>query len=432
MAFRRTRSILTDSASVDVNAEADVIMTCAVLGFAASQLRSEARVQFDLDPGVPKKSETWQEFERVVSKIDATVASYLRDTKCGPAAEVRAGTAPDYSRGAVIMGVYQLAGQFAPPSIAEPILSAKGRALYDEIATETVPQYLGRGAYTGFVDNWNAEGDTDPVGPRPTARFLTPETGCHPTGNEPSRDFVSDNVHRRWLPPMSCAVWNPRLRKGTQESFVPWGIIGGGRARCDPVADQPNPTKATNEADQITGVMQESYKMAFVGRDPTVHDIVGYTHGMVQAIYKAYSLGPCCTPYEIAVGRETTKMASCMPCTLFMVAQGYPPTSTHLGRGESWAPLYRPYNPNAKEDEHEWAVVRDLNNSWCATCDDCLRLGMDVLAHATIKSDHLPAWEALQSYVQANRSGEAVAASLILDAVTIHDTEANRIAHTLA
>ena len=75
---------------------------------------------------------------------------------------------------------------------------------------------------------------------------------------------------------------------------------------------------------------------------------MGYTHGMIQAIYKAYSLGPSCAPYEIAVGDQTTKMASCVPCTLFMLAQGYPPTSTHLGRGESWAPLYETYNPDGK------------------------------------------------------------------------------------
>jgi len=65
--------------------------------------------------------------------------------------------------------------------------------------------------------------------------------------------------------------------------------------------------------------------MVFNG-EPTVDDVASYTHGMIQAIYKAYSLGPSCTPYEIAVGDMTKKMASCLPCTLFMVAAGYPPT----------------------------------------------------------------------------------------------------------
>jgi hypothetical protein len=193
-----------------------------------------------------------------------------------------------------------------------------------------------------------------------------------------------------------------------------------------------NVTKATNLADQITGEMRETYKMAFVGHEPTTSDIVGYTHGMIQAIYKAYSLGPSCAPYEIAVGSQTKKMASCLPCTLFMVAQGYPPTSTHLGRGESWAPLYEPYNPNGEEDEHEWAVVRDLNNSWCAKCDEYMRLGADVLATASLSEDHEPARDALRTYLQTSASDKAGAATIVLDALTIHDSESARVGRTLA
>ncbi len=75
-------------------------------------------------------------------------------------------------------------------------------------------------------------------------------------------------------------------------------------------------------------LMRDTYGMVFTS-EPTVNDIATYTHGMIQAIYKAYALGPSCAPYEIAVGDQTKKMASCLPCTLFMVATGYPPTSIH-------------------------------------------------------------------------------------------------------
>ena len=97
---------------------------------------------------------------------------------------------------------------------------------------------------------------------------------------------------------------------------------------------EPNTTTATNLADQSTILMKDAFGMVFTG-EPTVDDIATYTHGMIQAIYKAYGLGPSCTPYEIAVGDQTKKMASCLPCTFFMVATGYPPNSIHLGRGES-------------------------------------------------------------------------------------------------
>src|SRR5207247_9994512 len=164
---------------------------------------------------------------------------------------------------------------------------------------------------------------------------------------------------------------------------------------------------------------------------PTIDDIVAYTHGMIQAIYKAYALGPSCTPYEIAVGSDTKKMASCFPCTLFMVAQGYPPTSTHLGRGESWAPLYRPYNPGGAEEFNEPAVIRDLNNSWRERCAEYLHLGAAILDGASIASDHEAAKDALLRYLETNAADNGAPAAVILDALTVHDSESARLDRTL-
>ena len=90
-------------------------------------------------------------------------------------------------------------------------------------------------------------------------------------------------------------------------------------------------------ADQIEREMRDVYGMVFAD-EPTMTDIATYTHGMIQAVYKAYALGPGCARYEIAVGDVTKKMASCLGCTLFMYATAYPPTAIHLGSAESWAP----------------------------------------------------------------------------------------------
>ncbi len=191
-----------------------------------------------------------------------------------------------------------------------------------------------------------------------------------------------------------------------------------------------NVTHATNLADQITGEMSATEKMVFNG-DPTAADIAAYTHGMIQAIYKAYSLGPSCTPYEIAVGADTTKMASCLPCTLFMVAQGYPPTSIHLGRGESWAPLYLPYNPDGQAEAGEREVIRDLNNSWREKCAQYLALGVQILDDDHIDDDHKIARDALRDYLSRHSADKTVASTLVLDAVTVHESESVRIGRTL-
>ena len=417
--FRATKGIVSDLDTSDPKKEADVIVTAAALGFAASYIQEGDPIQFDMDPLEAQVAGKLPAFEAVVGKIDRAIADYLKKNKLEPADSVHAGLCPGYTRGAVIVGVYKLAGQSAPPSISAPTLSAKGQALYDKIKNEdpSIVQYTGRGAYTGFVDNHNTEENTDPVGPRPTARFVVrpsrPETGPHP----------------RWLPAHGSALWSARERKGAKGSYVPWGLIMGDAAGKDPA--QPNATGATNLADQTTMEMRDKFGMVFVG-EPEVADIAAYTHGMIQAIYKAYSLGPSCTPYEIAVGDLTKKMASCLPCTLFMVAAGYPPTSTHLGRGESWAPLYQPYNPGATAEPHEHGVIRDLNNSWYDKCAEFVTLGLKILDDEHIAPDHKTSRDAVRAYLDANKGSATVAGTIMLDALTLHDSETERINRTLA
>lgn len=417
MSFRTTKGIVSNFDGSDPKKEADVIMTAAALGFAASYIAKDRPIQFDRDPlDVDQQDVT--AFNDAVTKIDKAIADYLRKYGLEPHNRVHAGTAPGYTKGAVIVGVYTLAGHSAPRSVSAPILSQKGQALYDKIKNEdpTIVQYTGRGAYTGFVDNSNTEGNTDPVGPRPTARFVI---------SPPTR---APHVHPRWLPPQSSRLWSPRKRKGTVDSYVPWGMIMGDAASKDPA--QPNTTSATNLADQTTIEMRDKYGMVFNGA-PTVADLTAYTHGMIQAIYKAYSLGPSCTPYEIAVGSQTKKMASCLPCTLFMVAAGYPPTSTHLGRGESWAPLYEPYNPHGSAEPNEPGVIRDLNNAWYARCTEFVTLGLKVLDDDHIAEDHCASRDAVRDYMDAHSDHETVAGTLVLDAVTLHSGETDRISRSL-
>ena len=417
MPFRRTKGIISDVDASDPKQEGDVIMTAATVGFTATYIQDDRPIQFDMDPlDVPDQAKS-AAFTRAVTKIDAAIADFLKKNHLEPKNKVYSGVCPGYTTGAVIVGVYKLAGQEAPPSISAPVLSRKGQALYDRIKDNdpSLVQYTGRGAYTGFMDNKNTVGNTDPVGPRPTARFLAPDL---------------PELHPRWLPAKSSPLWIPRKRRGTDDSddsYVPWGLIGGDEAGKDP--KQPNTTKATNLSDQITMEMAETWKMVFNGV-PARNDVATYTHGMIQAIYKAYSLGPSCTPYEIAVGDQTKKMASCIPCTLFMVATGYPPTSTHLGRGESWAPLYGPYNPSGEAEHNELAVIRDLNNAWFSKCTEFLTLGLDILDDGHIAADHISSRDAVRSYLAAF-PGDTVAGTLVLDAITMHDAETERINRTL-
>jgi hypothetical protein len=423
---RRTTGIVTDSPSSDPGKEADVIMTAATLGFAADYIaETKQPLQFDMDPLEASDRKKSTQFKTVVAKMDAAVAAYLTKKGTAPGG-VHAGLSPGYSQGAMIMGVYELAGRERPSResgaedspLQPPVLSKKGHALWEKIRTVSpgLHQYTGRGAYTGFVDNNNTVGDTDPVGPRSTVRMVAPAPGVPAPFEAP---------HPRWLPPESDALWKPRKRKG-KDTHVPWGMIGGDSA----TEDATDPALATNLADQIELEMRDKYGMVFTC-EPSETDVATYTHGMIQAIYKAYGLGPSCVPYEIAVGDKTRKLASCLPCTLFMRATGYPPTSIHLGRGESWAPLYATYNPNGPTGPHELEVVRDLNNSWYDRCLSWLTIGLEVLDGAHTAPEYTDSRDAVRHYLRTHREDKTVGGVLILDAITIHDAEANRIDRTL-
>lgn len=418
MPYRRTYGIVTDYGTSNPGFEADVIMTAAVLGLAVSYIKNLVPIRFDMDPR--DKDKEWELFKEVVQRLNSAAVGYLGRNNLLPSGTVEAGFAPLHTKGAVVVGVYHLAGQKTPDSVNEPELSPKGKVLYEKIRNEQLPQYVGRGAYTGFVDNWNTVGDTDPVGPLSTVRFLVPQ---------PDVPHETPMPHPRWLPPTSSELWRLRLRRNTQDLYVPWGMIGGDKAQNSPNTWMSNPTNAPNEADQITGLMK-TQGMVFEG-EPTLSDIAGYTHGMIQAIYKAYGLGPSATPYEITVGTETTKLASCVPCSLFMISLGYPPTSIHLGRGESWVPLLEPYTPGRSSESVERAVIRDLNNSWQDECAEWLTLGLKVLDQAAVTDDHQASVTAVRQYLDTNSRDKSVASALILDAVSIHDSELSRISRTL-
>jgi hypothetical protein len=417
MAFRKTNAIV--SVDGDPVAEADVIMTAAALGLAALHIAdTKSPIQFDMDPLEAAKDPTKVIFlNETVGRMDAAVAAYL-EKEGKMAGYVKAGTSPGYDPGAVIMGVYALARQKAPSSFTAPELSAEGKKLWERIWNDNVAkQYKGRGAYTGFMDNHNTEGDTKPIGPLSSARFVAKD------GDE--------KLPSRWIPAEESELWKSRERLGKKRDVVPWGLIGGERAN-NKSADK-DAAKGTNESDVITSDMM-AIGMEFVGGDLTKDEIGMYTHGMIQAIYRAYHLGPSCSPYEIAVGSLTTKLASCLTCTFFMTANGYPPNSIHLGRGESWTPLFAPYypeDPQRQATTQEAAVIRDLNNRWYEKCLEYLKTGLTILDDAHIAESHKKSRDAVKKYLDDHAKDEKVAGALILDAVTIHDGEADRIYRTL-
>jgi hypothetical protein len=384
--------------------DADVIMTAAVLGFTAGQIAAGHPVEFVIaEEDANPKSEKYdqqkvKDLRRAVDRINHALAGYRVN------GTAKVGKPVPWEPGAMITG--------ASGAAAVPFEQRHARVFDENTVTlrglasaggDEAIGYQGVGAYTGLRD--------DPIDHRPgvqsTTRYNVPDEG----------------YGERWVPP----TYHYNEKRAERE--LPWGLIKG-----DP---------------HIETMQQRPFTM-----DPAKGNLVGYTHGMVQSIYGAVQSGPWCTPFELAVGEQTCKMASCFTCTLFMYATGFSPSAIHLGRGESWVPFYekRPAKesgvlaqviatfstPAGTSNQYVPLldmVIETLNNRWRIECDQYLRLGISVMRHdgmANVSEAHRPRLDQLEAFLEARSADVSAAANLILDAVTVPDQEMARINRTLA
>jgi hypothetical protein len=85
----------------------------------------------------------------------------------------------------------------------------------------------------------------------------------------------------------------------------------------------------------------------------------------------------------------------------------------------------------ARIEPNEPGIVRDLNNAWYTRCLEWLKMGLDILDDAHITADHKASRDAVLDYLKTHDNEPTLGGVLILDAVTVHDAELNRISRTL-
>lgn len=294
--------------------------------------------------------------------------------------EVGATPAPDWEKGGLITGAAGSASASFVERRAQPSSEAAKALL--RVASEDVNiGYQGPGAYTGLVD--------DPIGNRgsvsSTKRF-----------NVPSNTFG-----QRWRP----TTYSYGGHRGLSQNNHPWGLLNDGAA--------------------IEGMNADTWVSG---------GIVGYSHGMIQAIYDAVAEGPWCTPFEIAVG-NTTKVASCLACTLFMYAAGYPPSSIHLGRADSWLPFYPVKPDTAQGPEYSMRLdeaIRCTNARWALECWQHISLGVSLAkANGFLSDVHAARLALLESELDRRPHDLWAAANLFLDALTVHAPMTERVRHAV-
>jgi hypothetical protein len=400
----KQKGIFTNGEHEDPTLDADIIVTAAIVGHSWHRLKAGKNCKYDLEvvDGLKDKALADQlgDIEltrRVRQKLNLVlVAGDVKTTEL-----VETGVTPIYTVGGRIIGGTGDLPTDSKDRYDPKLPTALSLQLYTLAVTQPIG-YQGRGAYTGFVAG-RAGGQTAVFS---TYRHIVPTGGGYGRRWHPSA--IADSANGK----MGAA-----LGEGGKQRKA-WGMIVDNDTQKD---------------------SKEKHGMHFEGEPVGGTDVIGYTHGMIQAIYDVvWKKGG--TPYEIAVGKDTTKLASCFACSVFMEATGHPASSTHLGRGESWTIISPTVKPGAASADPwlesnlttQHAAYAECDKKWYEYVKTILTLGAACLekAKAHLTDNHKPALAALHTYL-GTHSAFTDSGNLFLDALTVHDGDGKRVDRTV-
>lgn len=426
MSFIKQKGIFTKNGNPVP--DADLIITAAIIGHAYQRLKENKNCSFDYEALSPdaeidqnkrddKKREALAHKE-CIDKINKVLST--SDLPSNAVVKLRTTPWYDVENKVIIIGGTGDKSHDDPSRYhVDKWIKKTADKLY-KIALGTwknesgVPirvGYQGRGAYTGFIDG-RENGQSALMS---TYRFSIPENGG-----------------RRWIPTEIKENSGLGKKLGQDDSQrIAWGIIGDNK---------------------LQEILREEQGMYFQDQDTQrgfkkgldKNSIVGYVHGMIQAIYDVdwhKDLEPSKkpgTPYEIALGElniegkdyVTTKLASCFACSIFMEATGYPASSTHLGRGESWSIIH-----HCKDypDTSQALSRQKCNDKWAQYCMTIIKFGMNCLVsenHNHLNTSHTESFKEMQSYIQKQNDPYQYG-NMILDALTVHQSDYKRVNNTI-
>jgi hypothetical protein len=395
MAIRRTRGILGDDTSPV--ADSDIIAAAAICGYAGTRVSKGLMVNFDSEgvrtcgamvegeSDLVRDAELKKEYVeyRLMEVLGARVAERVGDL------------VPQGMR----------ITDFAPQKAAFPAIIGGGgdfpkgdlRRLQQDLAQEANAYvlkeaekpggigYTGQGAYVGVM-----------FSPLLKGRFAH----CSTTRYTLKTD---DEFVNRWHPHDDGSLAMPTASKiGAGGAKRTWGM-------------------QTNEDVWTTRVKGREHMPDDEVTPTPGSDIVGYVHGLPAVIVYNTKFADVGVPMEVAYGAATNKLSSCFQCTVYMQAAGYPASSVHLGRGESWLPPYPNRSPYRLGQMMKNAAYEALY-SYFRYCRSILTVGLNVLNRHEVAGTHRASLAALEAYL-GDKTWGSFCADLLLDASTVHDKD---------
>lgn len=105
----------------------------------------------------------------------------------------------------------------------------------------------------------------------------------------------------------------------------------------------------------------------------TDKDIFGSVHGLINAIihYNIYnSTDKDSIACEFACSDDTTKVGSCVPCSIFASSNKTPANFTHFGRGDYW---------NLPQKNEGYNALDMKRKAWETYVIECFKTGIDIV-----------------------------------------------------
>lgn len=105
----------------------------------------------------------------------------------------------------------------------------------------------------------------------------------------------------------------------------------------------------------------------------TDKDIFGSVHGLINAIihYNIYnSTDKDSIACELACSDDTTKVGSCVPCSIFASSNKTPANFTHFGRGDYW---------NLPQKSEGYNALGMKRKAWEEYVRECFKIGIDIV-----------------------------------------------------
>lgn len=155
-----------------------------------------------------------------------------------------------------------------------------------------------------------------------------------------------------------------------------------------------------------------------VSRELKSNEYYASVHGLVKAILY-FKNSEKITPIEHALSRDTVKIGSCIPCSIFASSQNSIVNYTHLGRGDSWNfPINDPkFNYN----------LNNIKQTFFKHVTNCFNEGINIITEKKLPINK-DLWETIIKIQSKNNS--TVVGNIFLYSLTFESSFTNKILHT--